>query len=149
MRTMRMIPALMLASLAFAAHAQTDNAVQNLANRWATAYNQHDREALGALYTEDAHLMMHGAPTIRGREAIQEFWAEDMQAGNPLTVLTVTHAVEGSDMILVHGNYQVIDRDTGELVGFGRFAHIWNRSDGEEWRLDRDLWNQPFDPYPL
>jgi uncharacterized protein (TIGR02246 family) len=121
--------------------------VQTLANRWSEAYNRHDNAALGALYTEDARLYLHGAPTHRGRESIQAYWAEDMQAGNPLTVLTVTHAVDGADMKLVHGDYQVVHRITGALVGSGRFAHIWTLDEDGQWRLDRDLWNEPYTPY--
>ena len=45
------------------------------------------------------------------------------------------------DMILVHGNYEVVRRSDGMLVGGGRFAHIWLDEDGQ-WRLDRDLWLQ-------
>lgn len=116
--------------------------VEELANRWTEAYNLHDAEALGAFYTETAHLYLHGQPMLVGREAIQDYWAADMLEGNPLTVLTVTNRVEGFDMILVHGNYQVIDRDTGLQQGQGRFAHIWILDDGD-WLLDRDLWNQP------
>jgi hypothetical protein len=90
--------------------------------------------------------MMHGAPTIAGQTDIGAFWAEDFQEGNPLTLLTVTHAVEGIDMVLVHGNYQVIDRDDGSRLGFGRFAHIWTSDRTNDWRLDRDLWQQRFEP---
>jgi hypothetical protein len=45
-------------------------------------------------------------------------------------------------MILVHGNYQVVNRTDGTILGAGRFAHIWvgNRRLQSEWRLDRDLW---------
>jgi uncharacterized protein (TIGR02246 family) len=132
-------------SMASAAAAQ-DPAVQDLANRWTAAYNSHDRAALGALYTEDAHLYLHGQPSYVGRESIEAFWAEDMQVENPLTVLTVTHAVDGVDMKLVHGDYQVIDRDAGVPLGQGRFAHIWTLDAGGQWRLDRDLWNQPYEP---
>jgi hypothetical protein len=28
-------------------------------------------------------------------------------------------------MVLVHGNYEVVDRTDGAEVGLGRFAHIW------------------------
>ena len=136
--------ALLLSAAAVVAHAQD---VQTLATRWTQAYNKHDREALGAVYTEDARLMMHGAPTYVGRAAITEFWAQDFQAGNPLTILTVTHHIEGPDMILVHGDYEVIDRDDGSKLGLGRFAHIWIKDDRGEWRLDRDLWNEGFEPY--
>jgi hypothetical protein len=34
--------------------------------------------------------MMHGATTIAGREAIEDFWAGDFEDRDPLTLLTVT-----------------------------------------------------------
>jgi ketosteroid isomerase-like protein len=122
--------------------------VQLLADRWAAAYNKHDRDALGALYTDGARLMMHGATTIAGKPAIEEFWAGDFEDRDPLTLLKVTHSVTGSDMVLVHGDYEVVSRADGRMLGGGRFAHIWTRAPRNgEWRLDRDLWNEPFDPY--
>jgi uncharacterized protein (TIGR02246 family) len=134
-----------LVAVALTAHAQDD--VQGLADRWVQAYNKHDRAALGAVYTDSARLMMHGSPTLVGRNRIEEFWAADFEDGNPLTLLAVTHSVDGSDMILVHGDYKVISRDDGGQLGFGRFAHVWTRDGNRVWRLDRDLWNQPFEPY--
>jgi uncharacterized protein (TIGR02246 family) len=123
-----------------------DSDIQALAERWTQAYNKHDRAALASVYSQDAHLMMHGAPSIVGRADIGDFWAEDFEEGNPLTVLAVTHAVEGIDMVLVHGNYEVIDRGDGSKLGFGRFAHIWTGSRTGNWQLDRDLWYQRFEP---
>jgi len=117
--------------------------VQQLAGEWMQAYNQADAETLGALYTEDARLYIHGQPSLRGRDAIVDYWAADMSEANPLTVMTVTDPVQGYDMVLVHGNYSVIERDTGLPLGQGRFAHIWVLDTDGEWRLDRDLWNQP------
>lgn len=131
---------------ALSAHAQTDVDVKALAETWAAAYNLHDRVALGNIYTENAHLMMHGEPTLVGREAITDFWARDFKGGNPLTVINVTHSIRGVDMILVHGDYQVVDRNNGRTLGFGRFAHIWNQGQDGRWHLDRDLWNQPYEP---
>jgi uncharacterized protein (TIGR02246 family) len=119
---------------------RTDSEIQKLADRWTAAYNKHDRAALEALYTDNARLMMHGAPTIAGRKEIGTFWGEDFKAGHPLTLLTVTHALEGIDMTIVHGNYQVIDRNDGSVLGSGRFAHIWTSDRNAGWRLDRDLW---------
>ena len=103
-----------LTMLAATADAQTSAAppetqeVQQLANRWTEAYNRRNAAALGALYVEDARLYLHGSPTVSGRRNIQTYWADDMKEKNPITVLTVTHAVNGIDMKLVHGNYQVI-----------------------------------------
>jgi uncharacterized protein (TIGR02246 family) len=138
------------ALVAFSAVAQraTQADVQDLADRWVAAYNKHDRSALGSVYSEDARLMMHGSATISRRQAIEEFWAGDFEDSDPLTLLEVTHSVTGSDMLLVHGDYEVVSRTDGSELGGGRFAHVWTR-DGQraEWRLDRDLWNEPFDPY--
>jgi uncharacterized protein (TIGR02246 family) len=134
-----------LASASLVVHAQ--DTVQQLADRWVSAYNKHDRSALGALYTDDAQLMMHGAATIAGRGKIEQFWAGDFKVDNPLTLLTVTHSLQGSDMTLVHGNYRVVNRKDGSELGSGRFAHVWTKDGKGDWRLDRDLWTERFDPY--
>ena len=134
-----------LLALASAALAQSD--VQALADKWAQAYNTHDRAALGALYADDARVMATGSPSTIGRNNIEAFWARDFQDRNPLTLLKVTHSVQGSDMILVHGDYQVVNRDTGGELSNGRFVHIWTKSRDGAWKLDRDLWSGPFEPY--
>jgi uncharacterized protein (TIGR02246 family) len=121
--------------------------VQDLADEWTAAYNTHDIAALGALYGEDARLMMNGAPTIVGRKAIEEFWSREFIADSPLMLFAVTHKIFGVDMILVHGDYQVIDRDSGARLGAGRFAHIWMLNEDGEWRLDRDLWKERVEAY--
>jgi ketosteroid isomerase-like protein len=148
-RMFRVGIALGLTAAAFSASAQraTGSDVQELADRWVSAYNKHDRTALGGVYTDGARLMMHGATTISGRKAIEEFWAGDFEDSDPLTLLKVTNSVTGSDMLLVHGDYEVVSRKDGSELGSGRFAHLWTRTDRGEWRLDRDLWNEPFDPY--
>ena len=92
-------------------------------------------------------MMLHGSLTLRGRQAIREYWVDDFREGNPLTTLSVTHTIKGIDMMLVHGNYQVIDRNDGTLLGQGRYAHIWLQHANGNWVLDRDLWNEPFEPY--
>ena len=148
MRFCSVTSAVLVAVLAFGiTHANAQDDIQELADKWAAAYNKHDKDALGDLYTRDAALMMHGGATISGRKDISDFWEIDFEIGSPLTLLQVTHSVAGVDMMLVHGNYQVIDRDDGAKMGGGRFAHIWVLGSDGEWRLDRDLWNEPFEPY--
>ena len=53
--------------------------VHELANRWTQTYNEYDSAALAALYHEDAIVFLHDAPSVYGRAAIQDFWADDMQ----------------------------------------------------------------------
>lgn len=145
LRSLRYGAALLLSLVAYSASAQ-DN-IQALADQWAQAYNRHDKAALGGLYTDNARLMMHGEPTIVGRAGITEFWAGDFEDRDPLTLLKVTHHVTGTDMTLVHGDYEVVNRQNGARLGGGRFAHIWTRPRNGDWRLDRDLWSEAFEPY--
>ena len=148
MRSYRLLNGLLaVVVLAATSIASAQTNVQDLADQWTAAYNKHDRGALAALYTQDSRLMLHGAPTVVGRDGIGDFWSGDFDEGNPLTLLKVTHSVDGADMILVHGDYEVVDRDDGARLGFGRFAHIWVLNVQGEWRLDRDLWNERFEPY--
>ena|SRR5690606_37035692 len=128
--------------------AAQDVTAQDLADNWTLAYNAHDPARLSELYAGDAVLMLHGSLTLRGRQAIHDYWVEDFRESNPITTLTVTHAVEGIDMMLVHGNYQVIERNDGTLLGQGRYAHIWLQDGNGNWQLDRDMWHEPFEPYP-
>ncbi len=131
-------------ALAFAGAAQAQSVnVNELAARWTAAYNQGNASTIAELYSPNAELYVHGDQRVVGRRAIQTYWAADMQVKNPLTVLLATDSVVDAEMILVHGNYQVLDRTSGVPQGFGRFAHIWVRGGDGQWRLDRDLWNQP------
>jgi ketosteroid isomerase-like protein len=128
------------AALSFSASAQdAPPEVQSLANRWTAAYNEADVPALAGLYSDNAELYIHEEGRFIGRESIRDYWAADMNRFNPITVLNVTDSVVDSEMMLVHGNYQVLDRNSGVPLGGGRFAHIWVL-DADGWVLDRDVW---------
>jgi len=145
MKTLLSLTDLLISFASFSVFAQED--AQSLANSWITAYNAHNTAELRNLYSNDAVLMLHGEETRRGRDDIGAYWAQDFREGNPITTLTVTHSINGNEVILVHGNYQVIDRESGLLLGSGRYAHLWMLNDDQVWELDRDLWNDPFNPY--
>jgi ketosteroid isomerase-like protein len=121
-------------------HAQQAPDPQELADQWTLAYNNHDRATLSSLYAVDANVMMHGSKTIKGQQAIGDMWAADFLDSNPITTLQVTSSEQGEDMVLVHGNYQVINRNDGLLLASGRFAHIYMLGSDGKWLLDRDLW---------
>jgi len=120
--------------------AQEEVTVQELADRWTAAYNQADVDGIADLYAPDAELYIHNEGRYVGRDAIRDYWIGDVSLSNPITVLNVTDSVKDSEMMLVHGNYQVLDRTNGVPLGAGRFAHIWILGDDGKWHLDRDVW---------
>ena len=95
---------------------------------------------MAALYRDEAELSQHNAPTLVGRRNIRAFWKVDLAQGDRQALLTVTSTLDGTDMTLVHGTYQMLDRSSGAAMGFGLFAQIW-RLDAGEWRIDRDIWS--------
>ena len=137
--------AILLASSGVPAQSPVD--AQVLADLWTTAYNDHDGEALAALYTEGAELLAYGEQALTGRESIRSFWALDFGEGNPLTLLNVAQTVAGSDMVLVQGEYDVVDRDGGDPLVSGGFVQIWRLNDSGDWRIDRELWFDAMVPY--
>jgi uncharacterized protein (TIGR02246 family) len=50
--------------------ARDEAAIRNLAEMWEEAWNRHDMQALGALFTDDADFVNVGAKHWRGREEI-------------------------------------------------------------------------------
>src|SRR5690554_4420484 len=89
----RLMPASLLLG-AFAVQAATPGFdSQELANRWTTAYNEHNPAALAELYDENAVVMLHGSLTLKGRQAIHDYWVEDFRESNPITTLDVSHTI--------------------------------------------------------
>jgi ketosteroid isomerase-like protein len=129
-------------TFAQAQSASPDPTVDELAARWTSSYNNRNAEAIAGLYAPGAELYVHKEGRYVGRDAIRAYWAQDFNVLNPMTVLTVTDSVVDAEMMLVHGNYQVLNRTTGVPQTRGRFAHIWIRDASGKWLLDRDLWNQ-------
>lgn len=127
-----------LASAGLHAHSMDD--AQALTDMLADALNSSDAGAVAALYRDSAELSEHNAPTLMGRDSIRSYWKADLTRGNLLAVLTVTSTLDGTDMTLVHGTYQMFDRASGADMGSGHFAQIW-KLDGGEWFIDRDIWS--------
>ena len=127
-----------LASAGLHAHSPSD--AQALADLWTHAFNSRDVGAVAALYRDDAELSQHNALTLVGRDDIRAHWKTDLAHGNLLALLTVTSTLDGIDMTLVHGTYELMDRASGAAMDAGHFAQIW-RLDGDQWRIDRDVWS--------
>src|SRR5436305_13097068 len=64
-----------LAVVTVPALAQTKSMIQQLNGEWMAAFNKGDAAAVTALYAEDAYVLPAGADMVKGRKAIQAFWA--------------------------------------------------------------------------
>ena len=84
------------------------------------AFATQDAERLAAFYADDARLLFHGRPVIRGRAAVDAALRE-MVAGGPASVRFVT------DEVITDGSLVV---DIGRIVGTAgqsRYVVVYQR----------------------
>ncbi len=107
------------------------------------AYNSGDSAAVAAQYAEGAVLSAPGAPSVRGKAAISEYYARDVPAfvGSGLaTVEPPTSEVGVSgDLAWQSGIYKVVDK-SGATVDEGKYLTVFQRRGGK-WLVIRDTWN--------
>ena len=93
-----------------------------------------------SLYTDDACLLMPGAPAFCGREGLLKFfngvYAAGSRSGN-ITTLAVYG--DGEEYVTEEGLTEVFDGN-GKKLGAGKYIVIWkNTKDG--WKMYRDMFN--------
>ena len=113
--------------------------------QWLTAFNTPNPAAFPDLYTLDAVLLFQGSPTVRGAEAIGQFWAARIKLG------VRDHGFELLDT-WADGNhaYQwarasaVLVKPTGERITFvgNTVRNIENQNDGT-WKTKIHMYNRP------
>ena len=93
-----------------------------------------DAERLAAFYTDDARLLFHGQPIIRGRVAIETAMRE-MVAGGPATLRFVT------DEVIADGSLVV---DIGRIIsptGQSKYVVVYQRQADGSLRIAVDAAN--------
>jgi uncharacterized protein (TIGR02246 family) len=116
--------------------------IQAAQDSLADAVSAGDPARAAALYTEDAHLLPHGAPTCVGREAIGAFFAGAFANGIVGARFT-TEDVDGDERQATEiGRYQLFAAPGGErvLAAEGRYLIAWRKAGGA-WRMHRDMFN--------
>src|SRR3954451_25345466 len=56
-------------------------AIEERNREFVAAFNRGDAAGVAANYTEDARVLPPGAPMVRGRQAIEQFWQSIMSIG--------------------------------------------------------------------
>ena len=113
------------------------SAADSLWTRYATASDQHDAAALGALFTDDARLTFSNAAPVTGPEAIGKFLAS-LYVNWDLTGFRVVpndFKVSGT-LAVQQGSYE----DDGTTGGkaqreYGRYLMVMERGENGAWRI--------------
>ena len=115
------------------------------------AYHSGDLETVVALYAQDAVLLPDGAPAVRGREAIREYYrpavAAERKAGGSKPGILSDRAVGVSGDIGWSSGENTIVGAGGAIAWRGKFLSVSRKVDGR-WLYIRDTWNSDAPPPP-
>ena len=126
-----------------------ETAIRAQASNWEKAYNAGDAKAVAALYAEDALLLPPGAPGVKGRAAILEFFTKDIAgakaAGAVFVLNPKTDVGVSGNTGWESGTYKATVK--GAVVESGKFLSVSRKKDGK-WLYIRDTWNADAPPAP-
>ena len=118
---------------------QTDlEGLKGMRDLWQSAMDARDPAAIAAISTEDGALLLPNSE-VRGRAAIEAFWAENLARGNRGVVKEAEVYAQG-DLGYTVGTYTVTDAG-GATIGEGNYAWIWRDVDGQ-WQMHRAIVNR-------
>jgi ketosteroid isomerase-like protein len=116
---------------------------------WEKAYNGGDVKGVAAQYAEDALLAPPNAPAVRGRAAIEKFFAKDIAdtraAGVVFAIDQPTQVGVSGSMGWESGTYKATIK--GNVVETGKFLSVSRKKD-RKWLYIRDTWNADAPPAP-
>jgi len=107
-----------------------------LKHSWEVSFNRSDADAVAALYSPDAQLVMSGSPPIHGKAAIRASVDQMIKSGMKVRI-GADQNVGSGDIAYVYGPYTVLD-PTGRTAETGTYLEVWRRRGGV-WQLDLDV----------
>ncbi|HEX9129844.1 MAG TPA: DUF4440 domain-containing protein [Gemmatimonadaceae bacterium] len=138
------LAALAIAAFASTAQSQQSDArtIRELSDQWQRDVAAQNVEAIAALHTPDAVVMMSHAPLATGTTAIRAMWAEGVKTPGlvlhwtptKIEVVSPTRAIE-------YGTYtESFDTPEGKGTDAGNYVTVWHKINGK-WRVALDAPN--------
>jgi uncharacterized protein (TIGR02246 family) len=117
--------------------------IESANRQFEAAFNRGDTVALAALYTEDATVLPPGAPSVHGREAIQQFWQSVRDAGVRTATLATQDVQASGDYAHEIGaaTLQIQPEGGAASTEQVKYVVVWKRQPGGTWQLHVDIWN--------
>ncbi|GGK56125.1 SgcJ/EcaC family oxidoreductase [Rufibacter glacialis] len=113
--------------------------IRSLNLKFITAFNHGDAAGVAALYTITALLLPAGSYTVKGREAIGQYWQSEMNRGvKEMTLETVD--VELLEQTAIELGKYSLKAEGGQPLDTGKYMVVWKKENGA-WKMQKDIWN--------
>lgn len=124
-------------------------AIEQLFERFITAFNGHDIETLRASYTEDALVIPPGQPLVRGPDAIiSQLWGPTFDGFEVDATLPIDEIKTDGKWGFVRGTYGLRLEPKGEgdpVTEEGRYIDVVEKEavdTFDTWKIARAIWNR-------
>ena len=111
------------------------------------AFNKGDIQACADLYTDDAQIIADRNNPVVGKNAIHEFFKEQVSTDLMFDTDSQFTVVSG-DVAMEQGTYKVRNVIQGVDVEFGDYLNVWRRTNGH-WKAYRSMYNVTRQPTVL
>ncbi len=107
------------------------------------ALNAKDAMAAANCYTEDATLLPPNEAPVKGRAAIQEYWAGAIAARAFNAEVVTTSTGSSGDLGYETGRLQMKIKmpDGSVIVEFGKYTELLRKEADEKWLSTMGMWN--------
>ncbi|HEV8232170.1 MAG TPA: DUF4440 domain-containing protein [Thermoanaerobaculia bacterium] len=125
--------------------------LESMGKAFSDAYNSGDDKKVASFYAEDAVVLPPDSDLVRGRAAIEEFWAGAHKAGIKNMRLEVLDAESSGNYAVETGKATADVQPEGQAAATTetfKYVVVWKKQKGGEWKIIRDIWNGMAPPAP-
>lgn len=112
--------------------------IRRTTEQYAAALNTPGAAGAGDFFDDDADMLPPGLDNVKGRAAIQAFWAAATEIFEDPKLTTSDVAEIGAGCAREIGTYSARVKGSDKNVS-GKYVHIWRKIDGE-WKIWTDIW---------
>jgi uncharacterized protein (TIGR02246 family) len=131
--------------LSTGAFAQSVQEMQKLAEQWQAAFNKGDAATVASNYKDDAVIFPPGGDMVKGRQAIQDFWAEAAKGISIVSFKVTDVKALGQNAARDEGYATVKTKGDNPHESVGKYVLVWEKQNGK-WMIDSDIWNMNAEP---
>lgn len=117
---------------------------KEVTNALEVCFNRNDAQACTDLFRDDAEIFPHGASVVRGREAIHD-WFRQQVATEFMFDTESKEQLLRDGIAIDQGTYRIRNVMAGKDVELGNYLHVWTRGGGD-WKLYRVMYNTEVAP---
>ncbi|MEJ1964834.1 MAG: nuclear transport factor 2 family protein [Gammaproteobacteria bacterium] len=110
----------------------------NVTSALRTAFNKGDTAACADIYTEDAEIISNRNTPITGRDAIEQYFKDQVSREILFDTDSKLSVVSG-DVAMEQGTYRVRNVIQGVDVEYGDYLNVWRKKDGH-WKAYRSMY---------